>query len=741
MSTISAGRVDVSGNLITTNITTANLNATTLTATNINTLTDLSNLHDLMVNGKLQIGDNTTGWGINQNLKNNSVINNKHEDFIKSIIFDSSKNGPIYDTSSCVLDFSGISAAIKVVLDTSGYNKTLTEVGSTINYLKDAAGNKKPLIPMLIMKTITANTENVIEQGIVNTTSSNVPDVNDTLIPIASMTKSVTAMLYARMCTLGVFQGNDTPIPVSKYFPVLNNIKFYVPKYENFIAPTVTSTLPDSSGDIFSYNVKDASGVNPYVVPYECETSFMGLSFHETDVTKKSYAKYPQEMHVAGKYVNLYLTSRKLYLQDSLEESVNFCGGALNWYHGNLGVNILTAKSNLNFGFQAACSDPNSPVYDSNDVRGFADSSGVYHKGDKYIIDNTQTYNDATLDCTIPENELLTQQFLDFSGNSYCQIQEHGRYNYNSSDIYGTATLKAAYNQHYGTNYDYMEIIQREIFTPVCGPVNSFRYYFKSPTDPALAKIAKSWSTETVTGSDNINSGDQHDHGNDAYYLRSQILHAINPVHPLNKPAIRTYFTETDSSGYAAHDASGNKAQMHMASGGILSTVNDFTKFLELILYRGCYMDASGVKQRLIDTIDIVSMITPYEIASDERYNPQVISGNAGSLTFARGCTAIVPSLNARMYSTPMPFLWNSTGFGSNYRQTPLSSIGSQLPGTIYWGGASGTRFFVNPDFGYIRVIAYMISGSNSDIAFLQNKIFEPQLNYVFTPDLINVTK
>ena len=734
MSTISAGRVDVSGNLITTNITTANLNATTLTATNINTLTDLSNLHDLMVNGKLQIGDNTTGWGINQNLKNNSVINNKHEDFIKSIIFDSSKNGPIYDTSSCVLDFSGISAAIKVVLDTSGYNKTLTEVGSTINYLKDAAGNKKPLIPMLIMKTITANTENVIEQGIVNTTSSNVPDVNDTLIPIASMTKSVTAMLYARMCTLGVFQGNDTPIPVSKYFPVLNNIKFYVPKYENFIAPTVTSTLPDSSGDIFSYNVKDASGVNPYVVPYECETSFMGLSFHETDVTKKSYAKYPQEMHVAGKYVNLYLTSRKLYLQDSLEESVNFCGGALNWYHGNLGVNILTAKSNLNFGFQAACSDPNSPVYDSNDVRGFADSSGVYHKGDKYIIDNTQTYNDATLDCTIPENELLTQQFLDFSGNSYCQIQEHGRYNYNSSDIYGTATLKAAYNQHYGTNYDYMEIIQRELFTPVCGPVNSFRYFFNNPTDPALAKISKSWSTETITGKDKLVSAMWVDTGNDNNTLESQILNAMNPVHPLNKPAIRTYFKEPD--------ANGKKGQMHIGTGGLFCTVNDFSKYLELYLYRGCYMDASGVKQRLINVNDMSSITYPTEIQDDERYSPLSLVGGASAVfNFARGCAIIAGSSYATRIGATLPIEWNSTGLFVNKTQKHLANSYSIPGGTIFWGGASGCLFYVNPDTGYMCVIVHMFSGGSPDVAFLQNKIFGSQANYSYTPNLIEVTK
>ena len=821
MSAISAGLIKA------TNIT-----ATDIEATDINTPILLNYNNDININGKFQIGDVTTGWGINQNVDLTDLLNTQVNDIMTDYTYGTSSTPLYFDPSGLKVDFSSVTANIQVSASALNFTPLVKNIGPIIPFSKytsgDNSGNFIPEIPNNIMMRQDGNVKSTICKGIANGFTQTSMDVDKTIVAWFSMTKTVTAMLFARMCTLGVFQGQNVPIPVSKYFPVLDTIDFYVPKYEDFAAPTVL----DSSGKKLSYNVKntqkclDSAGVNKkdgagafinylnkcnkidlsgnilrdltgnvlsYNVPYESESNFFGSSFSTSNLAsygipfpanlmfpinpwfagtpnyagpgysqippqsplpdilkiypacpnkvqnpyyQRTYENYPQQLNIAGKYVNLYLTSRKLYLQDVFEESVNFCGGFLDLYFGNTGIKNLFSKSNLMFGFQAACSDKESPVWDSCGNIGPAFNS----HGDKYIFNPTVDFVKANSSVAVPEDIMLERYFANFSGGSYCQLQEHGRYNYNSSEYLGTATLKRAYNQHYGTTLSYFEILQKELLTPVCGPGNSFKYYFDSLADIQSKDLATAWSQGYALNlAGGLMRNGSLDVSINANILTSELNKALD-LDILNKPAVWMYFDKTDLSGNAAHDASGNRGQLHLGNIGLMGTVSDFFQLIDLHLYRGCYMDASGVKQRLIDTHEMLSLTSPTEIQEDERYNPLFVSGATVTWNFARGSAVIGGSANSGIpsrYSIASPYSFNNNGWGTNPLMKKVSPNTTLTKNTIYWTGAGGTIFYVDPELGYKSVQVSLDGGGNFN-SEQRAKISNVIANYALTldPDL-----
>lgn len=578
-----------------------------------------------------------------------------------------------------------------------------------------------------------------------------VPDKDDAYYSVFSMTKIVTSLLYARLVTLGVFQPGD-PVLIEDYLPVLKNIKFLVPKYED-------KFIPDSSG----VNVKDSSG-NPYKVPNN---------------------KYTNLMNIVGKYVNVYPSRRKAYLWDALAESMGFVSGFADFLYGRTGsiVNPLYPQVNNNqlYGWTAAVEDTSGFV-DANG-KWKAGNRGTFFGNDVSLTGIYDTANGTTLRygsglCYQPAldigaginaptgwnnslnnllglnnnphnltpEEHINRFFTDFSGSTYLQLFDHGVYNYTSSGTWSTAVLTKAYNQKFpDASGSYFDILKAELLDPV-GATNTAVYCNRADvnnTNSKLHNIATCWNIGIGKGIFQDTSGYTRNPIFDmslneptgySWNMYNQILGSGVPFAPvfannaLQKPiSWRVFKDGTDPT---------NTGKLYLGDIGLLSTLPEYNKVLGLLKNKGVYHDSSGNLKRLINSSAIAFINIPIVdlLNIQNQQNPLLklgalpVSNNVAmghgvtGPTYDRNFNASVISENNLLYD--YDDLPSSTYVGDPNPLIPVSStLGAALSkDTNFWGGASGIQFMCREENNFSIIASQM--DTNSQISkFLLNDI------------------
>jgi hypothetical protein len=578
--------------------------------------------------------------------------------------------------------------------------------------------------------------------------TNNTMDASNTLFQLASNAKLMTALLFARMTTLGVFQAGK-PIPVSDYVPVLNNIKFVVPYYEDFaVSDTSSEVNTDLSGNRTAWNVKDPATGLPYRVPY-VDRRPDGTPYQ----IQPGFAAPPIELlGVQGKYVNVYKVTRPLYFQDVLGEGVGFATGfadSLIGVAGEAGSNT-TYNQNLNYGWTAAVRDTSAGYYPdaSHQYLWYQnpynyDASGVvnyntaikglglsYNASNEFTsnTNNTQGWNNpiafyrATSNNRYPLNNTPLQHienfFNDFSGQTYMQLFEHGTFNYNSSESWGPAIMTEAYHRKFpdSSALDYYDILDKELLMPVLGPDHSVSYYFDSSGKQphgnlTTGDIATTWTIITNSASPlrdvssyvvSINDSSVTGNTGAAISVALGLAGGGRPapqyLAALQKTPIRQYFTN-------GSDASGTKARMYIGNSAMYSNMNDYNKLVSLLNKEGLFLDASGNLQRLIKSADIATISKPSNNKLTEQnlqFNP--ISKIGGTYfsgePYGMGQTMVGPAYITGV-STDQYYNGECPGpiFYSGPTVPGLTS-GYNIPGQVpfngsQWGGIYGT-YWVN---------------------------------------------
>jgi hypothetical protein len=616
--------------------------------------------------------------------------------------------------------------------------------------------------------------------------SNNTMDASNTLLQGASTTKLMTALLFARMCTLGVFQAGK-PILVSDYIPVLNNIKFVVPYYEDFPVSDASSTVnTDLSNNRTAWNVKDASG-NPYRVPY-VDLRSDGTPY----LVQPGLAAPPIEMMgVQGKYVNVYKSTRPLYLQDVLAESVGFVTG---FADGVLGQGAELASDqlydqNFNYGWTAAVKDTSAGYYpdasheylwkgnpNAGTAANVKGAGLTYNATNDFFVgtnntlgwNNTIAYARATSNNRYPQSytpiEHIEHMFNDFSGQTYMQLFEHGSFNYNSSETFGPAVLTEAYHRKFpdSSALDYYDILDKELFIPVLGNDHSFTYYFDhSGNAPhgnlTTGDIATSWTIYNPLSALNplrdLSSYivSLFDSSIDAYTGVSILNYAglIGISQPaaqaaLQKPAIYTYFTDGSGS---------NKARLYIGNGGLFYNISDYMKILGMFNKRGVFYDSSGNLKRLINASDISVMNTPsVDLLETQnlQYNVlnRLVGGYFSGGSWAFGQTMIGPTYTngtvvdySDSGSFPSPALYTGAVV-QDLVPAYFAPAAATFNGST-WGGAFGTAWLSSSEkntYGFTSAMAYQIGTSqgfhlsNAQTPVLDNELILPGSNDDIVP-------
>jgi hypothetical protein len=227
MSTISAGLVN------TTNLTVTGTQSGAVNATNFNT----QNVNTVNVNasGKLSAG----AYEFNAPISNN--YKTKINSFGNSNCWDASRNGVVGSGPTSILPFG---------------TKLYT-----------------PTISSYMLKNGDVSTQSA---GIARWDNLSLKPNDNSLYPLYSQTKTVTAVLYARFKTLGYI--SDTPTKLSDIWPIMNMITFQMPVYSDTSSSTTIGQIPNNA------------------------------------------------LWKPGKYVSIG-TPRQAYLEDALAENLGFVGG------------------------------------------------------------------------------------------------------------------------------------------------------------------------------------------------------------------------------------------------------------------------------------------------------------------------------------------------------------------------------------------------------------------------------
>jgi hypothetical protein len=232
MSSVSAGLVNA------TNLTVTGTQSGAVTATNFNTTN--VNTQNVNASGAVKIGSlNTVSYEIGTTISTN--YKTSIASYSDSVAWDSSK-GVIGSGPGVILPFTG--------------NQTYVPTASTFLYKNGDT--------------------HFDTAGIANFSNLNVAPTADSQMPLYSLTKTVTAALYARFRTLGYI--TDQPVALSSIWPAMNNITFQLPVYSDTSNTNTIGQIPS----------------NAFWQP--------------------------------GKYVSVG-TPRTPYLEDVLGESVGFLGG------------------------------------------------------------------------------------------------------------------------------------------------------------------------------------------------------------------------------------------------------------------------------------------------------------------------------------------------------------------------------------------------------------------------------
>jgi CubicO group peptidase (beta-lactamase class C family) len=580
----------------------------------------------------------------------------------------------------------------------------------------------------------------------------NAPPDENTYFNWYSMSKVLPSLLYARLITLGVFE-SGTQILVEDYLPILKEIEFLVPRYED-------SSIPLSDDGI---NVKDASG-NPYRVPYE-------------DPQPDIYTPTPiAKLGIAGKYVNVYKSTRKLFLHDCLNDCVGFVSGYTDFLLGLSGsVQFIGngQNENHNYGWTAAVKDTSN----------FSDASGLW-KSEVFSlaqIVSGEPFNENTLYggglCYNPTLEILLggvnhvtnnilltptkihltpeehikEFFEKFRGKTYMQLFDHGTFNYNSGETWSTAVLTKAYNDKFNTTYSYYEILKKEILDPI-GADNA-TYYFNGLSDPRLNNIATIWE---------INTDPNYPFYDSSSYIVSQYNTSMNTDTGLSlfvwnlalglfyNGALPPYVTlevlETLKKKPIIwqkflNGTGTNKAKLYLQSNGFYSTIGDFNKILRLIANHGLFYDKDGNMKRLIHATHIQQTLVPaINLLTKENQQNSIfkIYGNefAQENTYSHGKGMIGPT-----YSNNINVEDFNTGeingiFKGLIPKCRLRFPESPIDGCS-WNGAGGTHFSVYPSKKTSFVLVGL-EGLGTITPLFWSDIYDSLYNELMVPDSDN---
>lgn len=733
--------------------TITNLTATNVNATNFNFTT----IDDLNVTGNLTVGGKTSSLDvsgnlavseelrvgtfnfINQNVSN--TLKTKLDSVNNSYAWDATRNPEVVNNGTTTIPvpgFGNVPALQALSIAIPGFPSTYNTKLPFVQYDGSFNGSFNPVV---------CNTWNIGDNDQYSffkgkrrsgLGSNNTMDASNTLFNWASMTKIVNSLLYARMCTLGVFE-QGKPIPVEDYIPVLKTIEFLVPYYEDFIVDS--SSYFDLSGNRAAWNIKDGSG-NPFVVPYNDPSGY-------NLVPPGQPAPIRELLGVEGKYVNVYKSNRKLFLHDCLAESVGFVTGFSDYYAGvTAEITEPTGYNrNYNFGWDAAVTDKITFPDASGFWKGNASSAGKDFFGAGlcynptldvlFGTNNSTGWNNASPAARAVTGlnrfplantplEHITKFFEQFSGRKYMQLFEHGTFNYNSSDTFTPAVLTAAYKQKFpdASAATYYDIMHKELFQPLMGNAHSFTYYFdqsgNAPNGPYnTSQIATCWDLYTPSGTNFLQdlssyivhiSNDNSINGISGVSMLNAGLTYNNLINTdlsanaiaaaqacLQKPSIYRYFTDGS--------AGTTKAQLYLSTLGLHSTINDYNKILALLNNKGVYRDpTTGVLKRLINNSDIQIISTPAisVLTQQNQYNNFfALSGSTFSgEVFANGQCMVGPSyvkglsVNGSMLPVPNPYLYPGASANVSTAYTTVANI--PIDGSV-WSGINGCNWFSFP--------------------------------------------
>ena len=438
--------------------------------------------------------------------------------------------------------------------------------------------------------------------------SSTSPSVDaNTIYYWGSMTKTVTALLYARLKTLGVIPPGHA-VKVSDVFPTMKDITYVVP---SFSSTSNATTLC----------------VNPFD---------------------------------ASTWVNLTPTTRELYLEDVLSESVGFAsteGDDYTYNRPSLGGSNPMAAYNI----------ASSNVYGSSTV-------GLYQ------AITTAAISTIALEPTTN----FTNYIAKFSNGGVLQgkpcilYRPHGVFNYNSSGNISSASLLQFYRNKYpaSSNMSYFDVLKKELLDPV--DTNLF-YYFNSPSDSRFAKIPATWKPALD------NSG----------YIVDTTWDISQSVYPKLGFLYRAA-TYSPNSLLTVRNYHGNF--------GLFGTKEDYSKVVRLLALDG--LTSSGV--RLINAKEIANLRIP-RVTIDESSSSLSLYEfyKSYASTYALGGFSRGPSY-ASAYTTEPDFqrMINIDSMGI----LPNAEVGTitfdDCPKNEFgWGGVAGTLCFICAETRTVAII------------------------------------
>lgn len=671
MATYTAGLLNVgtltasgaSGSVQASVATVTNLTATNVNATNIG-LTD-----NLTVNKQLKVGNYNY---INQNAS--SDITTRLDSLVNAYAWDASRNPEVVNTIPAFAAFApfGVPSNYYTKLPFSqfdgSYNNTFVPHACNVFGFADK---------------MHSNFKGKFRSGV---GSNNTMDGSNTMFAVASATKLIASMLYARMCTLGVFNSAD-PVLVSKYIPVLNNITFLVPYYEDFIVDP--ADYRDNSGNQMAYNVKDASG-NPYQVPYSEPASVRPLPNAVPAI---------QQLDIQGKYVNVYKSTRPLYLHDCLSESVGFATGFTDYYTGISANAPGGYNENYQYGWTAAVNDTSSfpasvrnstgwkgspyglvgtrngaglsynPTLEINSTKNTAtgwNNTIAYYRSPAYTNNHSPLNNTAL--------EHINNFFTDFSGKAYMQYFEHGTFNYSSSETWVPAVLTEAYHEAFpdSSAYDYYDILHKELLEPVLGSTHSMTYYFDSSGKAAKGNFYRSNVPTTWTVINNpanalCDTSSYVVSATSDYsmpgFTGGSIISAATVFgafagNPIQVAATAAALLPPFNYQYFTNGVGTAKGKLYTSSTGLFTNLIDYSKMLNVLNKGGVYYDASNNLRRLINSGDIARISTPsidYLTPQNLEHNAMhcTINANFSPCAFAMGMSTFGPNVQNGLMNDP----------------------------------------------------------------------------------------
>ena len=272
--------------------------------------------------------------------------------------------------------------------------------------------------------------------------NSNILVDENTTYFYASMTKTVTALMYARLKTLKVIPPGVSA-KMKDFFPSMSNYTYWV--------PSLVATS------------------NAYTIGSNTDAGTLG--------------QYP--------WVNCVQTTRDLYVDDVFSESVGFhCG-----FDAAIVLNPVTP-----YAAPVAYQQAAQYFYSAGELTTYYPEADQTKLNAPYNYVWANGYVNDMLYGT-PYNGAATNPDLNFEAwlskyNSKGKIllmYEHGSFNYNSSENFSTALITRAYQNFYpsAASMSCFEIFKKELLDPTGSQMVTS---FTGSTDPKYVKMASAWT-------------------------------------------------------------------------------------------------------------------------------------------------------------------------------------------------------------------------------------------------------